>query len=112
MSARNRLLLVPLVPLLVAAWVTPAAAAPADPCANAAALHVPGAELQRVSCETDLSATVLATKDLSDASDWEGLHSQKTVNPTGRVPASRSTATSPTTRRRTPPTAGTTTPSS
>ena len=29
----------------------------------------------------DLSATVLATKDLSDASDWEGLHSQKTVNP-------------------------------
>ena len=24
---------------------------------------------------------MLATKDLSDASDWEGLHSQKTVNP-------------------------------
>jgi len=81
MSARHRMLFLPLVPLLVAAWVTPAAAAPADPCANASAISVPGAELQRVSCETDLSATVLATKDLSDASDWEGLHSQKTVNP-------------------------------
>src|SRR4051812_46745452 len=82
MSARNPLLLVPLVPLLIAAWVTPAAATPAPgPCANQAAIHVPGAQLQRVSCEPALSATVLSTKDESDASDWEGLHSQKTVNP-------------------------------
>src|SRR4051812_19342884 len=81
MSARNRLLLVPLVPLLVAAWVSPAAASPAGPCANVSAIHVPGAQMQRVSCEPDLSATVLSTKDESDASDWEGLHSQKTVNP-------------------------------
>src|SRR4051812_46279961 len=81
MSARNRLLLMPLVPLLVAAWVSPAAASPAGPCAHVSAIHVPGAQMQRVSCEPDLSATVLSTKDESDASDWEGLHSQKTVNP-------------------------------
>jgi hypothetical protein len=79
MSARHRLPLLPLVPLLVAAWVTPAAAA--DPCANASAIHVPGAELQRVECEADLSATALSAKGRSDASDWEGLHSQQTKNP-------------------------------
>ncbi|MFL6097036.1 MAG: hypothetical protein ACJ71Y_16415, partial [Blastococcus sp.] len=79
MSARHRLPLLPLVPLLVAAWVTPAAAA--DPCANASAIHVPGAELQRVECEDDLSATALSAKGRSDASDWEGLHSQQTKNP-------------------------------
>jgi hypothetical protein len=82
MSARSRLLLVPLVALLVAAWVTPAAATPAaDPCANQAALHVPGAEFQRVECQPDLSATALAAKGRSDISDWAGLHSKKTVNP-------------------------------
>jgi hypothetical protein len=82
MSARNRLSLLPLVPLLVAAWVTPAAAAPPPgPCANQAAIHVPGAQLQRVECETDLSATALSAKGRSDASDWAGLHSLKTVNP-------------------------------
>src|SRR3954465_9644575 len=81
MSARNRLLLMPLVPLLVAAWVSPAAAAPAGPCANQAAIHVPGAQLQRVSCEPDLSATVLSTKDESDASDWEGFEAQRPGTP-------------------------------
>ena len=84
MSARSRLLLLPLVPLLVAAWLTPASAtpkAPADPCANAATITVPGAELQRVECHTDLSATALSLKGRSDASDWAGLHSKQTVNP-------------------------------
>jgi hypothetical protein len=82
MSARNRLLLLPLVPVLLAAWVTPAAAAPAPaPCANQAAIHVPGAQLQRVECETDLSATALSLKGRSDPSDWAGLDSVKTVNP-------------------------------
>jgi hypothetical protein len=81
MSARRRFLLLPLVPLLVAGWMGPAGAAPADPCANQEAISVPGAELQRVECETDLSATALAAKGRSDISDWAGLHSQKTVNP-------------------------------
>src|SRR5690348_16667116 len=82
MSARNRLLLLPLVPVLLAAWVTPAAAASEPgPCANQAAIRVPGAEKQQISCEPDLSATVLTTKGESDASDWEGLHSQRTKNP-------------------------------
>ena len=66
MSARNRLLLLPLVPVLAAAWLTPAAAAPPPgPCANQAAIHVPGAEVQRVECQTDLSATALAAKGRS-----------------------------------------------
>jgi hypothetical protein len=82
MSARNRLLLLPLVPVLAAAWLTPAAAAPPPvPCANQDAIHVPGAALQRVECQPDLSATVLAAKGRSDLSDWAGLHSKKTVNP-------------------------------
>ena len=82
MPARYRTLLAALVPLLVAAWVTPAAATPAaGPCANADAIAVPGAELQRVECQTDLSATALAAKGRSDISDWAGLHTKKTVNP-------------------------------
>jgi Tannase and feruloyl esterase/3HB-oligomer hydrolase (3HBOH) len=73
---------VPLVPVLLAAWVTPAAAAPPPgPCANQAAIHVPGAQLQRVECEADLSATALSLKGRSDASDWAGLSSARTVNP-------------------------------
>ena len=84
---RRRLLLAPLVPVLVASWLTaPAAAAPpatgaSGACANAAAIKVPGAELQRVECHSDLSATALSAKGRSDASDWAGLHSKQTVNP-------------------------------
>src|SRR3954463_1700228 len=114
LSARNRLLMLPLVPLLATAWLTPAQAAPKAPpapCANLGAINVPGAALQRVECQPDLSATVLAAKGRSDVSDWAGLHSKKTVNPPAGV-GSRSTATSRTTRRRTRPMGGTTTPSS
>jgi len=81
MFSPRRLLLLPLVPLLVAAWIAPAAATPAGPCADLEAIQVPGAELQRVECQTDLSATALAAKGRSDISDWAGLHSKKTVNP-------------------------------
>jgi hypothetical protein len=78
----RRLLLLPLVPLLVTSWLAvPAAAAPPEPCANADAIAVPGAELQRVECHDDLSATALAAEGRSDISDWAGLHSKKTVNP-------------------------------
>ncbi|TFV85872.1 tannase/feruloyl esterase family alpha/beta hydrolase [Blastococcus sp. CT_GayMR16] len=45
------------------------------------AIQVPGAELQRAECQTDLSATALAAKGRSDISDWAGLHSKQTVNP-------------------------------
>ena len=80
--SRRRWLLLPLVPLLVTSWLTvPASAAPAEPCANLAALDVPGAEFQRAECHPDLSALALSAKGRSDASDWAGLHSKKTVNP-------------------------------
>ena len=42
---------------------------------------MPGAEMQRAECHTDLSATTLSAKGRSDISDWAGLHSKKTVNP-------------------------------
>ena len=72
----------PLVPLLVAAWLTPAAATPRPARAPTPTRStVPGAELQRVECQTDLSATALAAKGRSDISDWAGLHSKQTVNP-------------------------------
>jgi hypothetical protein len=82
MSSRFRWLLLPLVPLLVASWLTvPAAAAPAGPCPNPEAIQVPGAEFQRVECQTDLSATALAAKGRSDIGDWAGLHSKQSTNP-------------------------------
>jgi hypothetical protein len=119
MSARSRVLLLPLVAVLLVATLTdamltaPAAAAPkppAGPCANAAAIRVPGAEFQRVECQTDLSATALAAKGRSDISDWAGLHSKRSTNPPAG--AGIQTATSRTTPPRTRPTAGTTTRSS
>jgi hypothetical protein len=85
MIARRRSLLLSLVPLLAASWLTTpvAAAAPVAPapCANLEAIDVPGAELQRVECHTDLSAASLAAKGRSDASDWAGLHSKQSTNP-------------------------------
>jgi hypothetical protein len=77
----RRSLLLPLVPVLVASWLTAPAAAAAEPCANMAAIQVPGAEQQRVECQPDLSATALAAIGRSDISDWAGLHSKRTVNP-------------------------------
>ena len=82
MSAGRRWLLVPLVPLLVSSWLTgPAAAVPADPCADLPTIQVPGAAHQEVTCHEDLSAATLAAKGRSDISDWAGLHSKKTKNP-------------------------------
>ncbi len=81
MFSARRLVLLPLVPLLVSSWLTTPAAAAEGPCANADAITVPGAEMQRVECHDDLSATTLAAKGRSDASDWAGLHSKQTVNP-------------------------------
>jgi len=61
------------------------AAAPADaagdPCANAAAIQVPGADRQRVTCQQDLSASALALTGYSDRSDWGTLHSRSSTNP-------------------------------
>jgi hypothetical protein len=76
----RRSLLLSLVPLLVASWLTTPAAA-AEPCANLAAIRVPGAAMQRAECQPDLSALTLSAKGRSDASDWAGLHSKRTVNP-------------------------------
>ncbi len=62
----------------------PAAGATSDVsghCANAAAIAVPGAERQRVSCHVDLSASTLALTGHSDRSDWGTLHSKESVNP-------------------------------
>ncbi|MDP9427662.1 MAG: tannase/feruloyl esterase family alpha/beta hydrolase, partial [Actinomycetota bacterium] len=85
MKTRRRSLLLSLVPLLAASWLTApvAAAAPAAPapCANLEAIDVPGAELQRAECHADLSADGLAGKGRSDATDWAGLHSKQSTNP-------------------------------
>ena len=84
MIARRRMLLLVLVPLLMASWLTApvAAAAPASPpCRNMNAIQVPGAELQRVECHSDLSALGLSAKGRSDASDWAALHSKQSTNP-------------------------------
>ena len=83
----TRSLLAAMSLLAVAVAPLPALAAPAgmqaaeDPCANADALQVPGAESQTVTCQEDLSATVLATKGRSDIGDWATLHSRQSRNP-------------------------------
>ncbi len=81
MRSRRRLLLLSRAPLLLSPLVALPSAAAADPCAGAGAIAVPGAELQRVECHTDLSATALSVKGRSDLSDWAGLHSKQTTNP-------------------------------
>lgn len=70
-------------PLLVPTLLTVpgAAAAAVDPCANAGAIAVPGAELQRVECQPDLSATALSVIGRSDTSDRAQLHSKQSRNP-------------------------------
>ena len=59
-------------------WTPAQAQTPA--CADAE-VTVPGAEMQRVECHDDLSATVLAAKGRSDISDWATLHSRQSRNP-------------------------------
>jgi pimeloyl-ACP methyl ester carboxylesterase len=63
------------------ALTAPAAAQQAEPCANADSLQVPGAELQRVECHSDLSANTLSAKFRSDAGDWAALSSRQSRNP-------------------------------
>jgi hypothetical protein len=82
MLFRRRMLPLLLASLLTAAWLTsPAAAAPSGPCRNQQAIRVPGAALQRVECQSDLSAVALAAKGRSDASDWATLNSKQSRNP-------------------------------
>ena len=52
-----------------------------DPCARQDAIQVPGAELQEVTCQDDLSAATLALSGRSDVSDWAQLHSKRSTNP-------------------------------
>jgi hypothetical protein len=64
------------------ALAAPASAQPApEPCANQDVLQVPGAEMQRVECHSDLTATTLVAKGRSDISDWGVLHSRQSRNP-------------------------------
>src|ERR1700712_881355 len=82
MSVRRRMLPLVLAPILAGAWLTsPAAATTTGPCSNQSAIHVPGAALQRVECQTDLSAVALAAKGRSDAGDWAPLSSARSTNP-------------------------------
>jgi hypothetical protein len=69
------LLALALTPLAASAQEAP------DPCANADALQVPGADKQVVTCHNDLSATALAAKGRSDAGDWAPLNSRRSTNP-------------------------------
>jgi hypothetical protein len=77
----SAVLLTPLLALPAAAAKPAPEPAPSVPCDRADAIAVPGAELQRVECHTDLSATALSLKGRSDTSDWAGLHSKQTINP-------------------------------
>ena len=70
-----------LAALVVAPLLTVPGVAAADPCSNADAIRVPGAELQRVECQPDLSATALSAVGRSDTSDWANLHSKQSKNP-------------------------------
>lgn len=70
--------------LCLAAPLLALPAAPAQaagPCENADRLTVPGAELQRVECQRDLSTTALVAVGRTDASDWATLHSKQSRNP-------------------------------
>ena len=79
----RRLLFLPLLPLIAAPLLgfpaTSATAAAA--CPEGSAIAVPGAELQRVECHADLSATALSAVGRSDTSDWATLHSKQSTNP-------------------------------
>ena len=66
--------------------VLAAAPTPAAQCTNMAALAVPGAQRQELSCLDDLSTRYLVAVGRTDASDWGTLHSQQTRNPAGAVP--------------------------
>ena len=66
--------------LLAPVLAIPAAAADAA-CPGAHSVDVPGAALQRVECQPDLSATALSAVGRSDASDWAQLHSKASTNP-------------------------------
>jgi hypothetical protein len=70
---------------LLAAAVGMCAAAPAQAadCPNAAAVKVPGAEMQKSACLDDLTTAGTSTSGHTDPSDWEGLHASATKNPTG-----------------------------
>ena len=80
MSLRRRLAPLLVAPLLVTPLLTPPAAADAA-CAGLSEVQVPGAALQRVECQPDLSATALAAIGRSDATDWAVLHSKLSTNP-------------------------------
>ena len=79
-SRRPAALLCLVVALLAPAPALPAAATDAA-CPGAGTVDVPGAALQRVECQPDLSATTLAAIGRSDASDWATLHSKASRNP-------------------------------
>ena len=84
MTARRRLALLALVPALIAPVLAlPAATAGAadGACPGAGTVDVPGAAMQRVECQPDLSATALSAIGRSDASDWAQLHSKASTNP-------------------------------
>ena len=76
MRVKSLLAAVLLAPLLA----VPAATA-AGPCDRQEALQVPGAGMQVVTCQTDLSAVALSANGRSDTSDWAQLHSKMSTNP-------------------------------
>ena len=98
--------------LLLMALTCVAGPATAADCADIDSIRVAGAQQQTAACLPDLSTRYLAATGHTDVSDWGTLHSQQTRNPRRPSPASSSTATSPTPRRRTRRAAGSTTRSS
>jgi hypothetical protein len=60
-----------------------AAPAGAAECPNAGAVHVPGAEVQKVACLGDLTTAGTVATGHTDPTDWAGLNAAGTRNPTG-----------------------------
>lgn len=98
---RSHLLTAALAPALLLGGVTatPATAAPPPAKASVAAgqagqaapahcarqdrVHVPGAEVQRASCLTDLTTAGTTVSGHTNPDDWTGLHAPGTRNPSG-----------------------------
>jgi hypothetical protein len=70
------------VALTVAALAIAAPASAAD-CPNAAAVQVPGAEMQKSACLDDLTTAGTSTTGHTDPSDWATLNASGTKNPSG-----------------------------
>jgi hypothetical protein len=77
----RRLLGAAAVIAVITALLAAAPPAHAADCDNMESLTVPGAEHFEAACLDDMSSTTLAPTSYTDVSDWAGLHSKRSTNP-------------------------------